>query len=35
MELVSAIIGLLIATVLVTLLLRSVRVVRQQQVGLV
>ena len=34
-ELVSAIIGLLIAIVVVTILLRSVRVIRQQQVGVV
>ena len=34
-DLVSAIIGVLIAIVLVTLLLRSVRVIRQQQVGVV
>ena len=34
-ELVSAIIGLLIAIVVVTIMLRSVRVIRQQQVGVV
>ncbi len=34
-ELVSAIIGVLIAIVVVTIMLRSVRVVRQQQVGVV
>ena len=34
-ELVSAFIGLLIAIVVVTILLRSVRVIRQQQVGVV
>ncbi len=35
MEYFSAIVGLLVAIVVVTLLLRSVRVVRQQQVGVV
>jgi regulator of protease activity HflC (stomatin/prohibitin superfamily) len=34
-ELVSAIIGVLIAIVVVTIMLRSVRVIRQQQVGVV
>lgn len=34
-ELASAVIGLLIAIVVVTILLRSVRVIRQQQVGVV